>query len=66
MSHILFEVAVEIVPASLVSGFGSGRVLPGVKNSCRVGSGKDRFGSGFRVPDQPLIHISASKVSLLF
>ena len=60
MSHILFEVAVEIVPASLVSGFGSGRVLPG------VGSGKDRFGSGFRVPDQPLIHISASKVSLLF
>ena len=24
MSHILFEVAVEIVPASLVSGFGSG------------------------------------------
>ena len=33
----------------MVSGFGSGRVLPEVKILARVGSGNDSFGSGSRV-----------------
>ena len=58
---LFFKLLVKIVgffhnrvPAGLVSGFGSGRVLPEVKILARVGSGNDSFGSGSRVFGYPL------------
>ena len=43
------------VPPGLVSGFRSGQVLLKVNFPARIGSGKDIFGPGFRVPGTALV-----------